>query len=211
MYEHGREYAESNESTYGKSISDIVSDRSLLDQDVVVYLTGFSLFRGTAYDGPMEDAIREMINENEFNAVVQSFTSPIGHKGPKKRAKKFIEENRKGNGKVILIGYSWGGDNVVEISHDPDFPEIDLLISIDPSNGARKDKQDSFRVGEQAKQAVNLYQPHVDATKSGNRYISGAENRYIKGTKEYPEVRHHNADEAAQSEVVNLVREKLEN
>lgn len=209
MYTYQEETNTHHASSRGKSITDIVNAQNLDDQDVIVYLTGFSLFRGTAYDGPMEDAIKQMIDENNFNAVVESFTSPIPHKATKNRAKKFILNNRKGNGKVILVGYSWGGDNAVEISHDSDFPEIDLLITIDPSNGKRKDHENSFKVGDRAKKAVNLYQPNVDATKSGNRYITGSDNRYIEENESFPEVRHHNADEAAQSEVVQLIKQKL--
>lgn len=209
MYSYQEEIRQHNSSPNGRSITDLVKSDYSENQDVIVYLTGFSLFRGTAYDGPMEDAIRQMIEQNKLNAVVESFTSPIPHKATKNRAKEFIMQNRKGNGKVILVGYSWGGDNAVEISHDSDFPEIDLLITIDPSNGSRKDHQESFRVGDRAREAVNLYQPHVDGTKSGNRYISGAENRYIKENSSFSKVRHHNADEAAQEEVVSLIQQKL--
>lgn len=52
-------------------------------------------------------------------------------------AKEFIKSNRRGNGKVIIYGYSWGGDTAVELAkdlNDEGIP-VDLLVTIDAALG----------------------------------------------------------------------------
>lgn len=49
----------------------------------------------------------------------------------------FIEKNNKGNGKVIIYGYSWGGDTAVELAKDLNGKgiQVDLLVTIDSALG----------------------------------------------------------------------------
>jgi pimeloyl-ACP methyl ester carboxylesterase len=52
-------------------------------------------------------------------------------------AREFVKSNRRGNGKVIIYGYSWGGDTAVELAKDlnDDGVSVDLLITIDAALG----------------------------------------------------------------------------
>jgi len=82
----------------------------------------------------------------------------------------FISENYQKGDKLVLYGYSYGGDFAVELAHSLKEKEIqiDLLLTVDASDGPLKNTTVNDKIPENVKEAMNWYQQE----ESGNSYSS---------------------------------------
>lgn len=90
----------------------------------------------------------------------------------------FIKKNYTKGQKVIIYGYSYGGDFAVELSEElkKDGIEVNLLVTVDASDGPAQNSTVDTAVPDNVKENLNLYQTS-DSGKSSGSHKSGRSSR----------------------------------
>jgi RHS repeat-associated protein len=132
----------------------------------------------------------------------------------KKDVISYIKANHTTGEKIIMYGYSWGGETVVELSKDLKKLgyNVDLLITIDAAKGPVSDFATERIIPDNVVENINFYQ-----TTKSNIGSRGDENKAKDETKtniqnikvnEYfgENIDHGNIDEATESHSLNHIR-----
>jgi RHS repeat-associated protein len=85
----------------------------------------------------------------------------------------FIKENYTKGEKLILYGYSYGGDFAVELANalKKEGISVDLLITVDASDGPLQNSTVDDEIPDNVKDAVNIYQTNNSQESSGSQSI----------------------------------------
>jgi RHS repeat-associated protein len=129
------------------------------------------------------------------------------------KALKFIEDNYSEGEKIIIYGYSWGGDNAVELTETLKEKgyDVDLLIVVDgakgPLSGDLGDWVDR-EIPDNTKEVTNYYQTNPSRIRSRGNEAKAKDSKKtnvmnVKVTTE--DITHSNIDE----EVAPLVEEEI--
>ncbi|MCT4664958.1 MAG: hypothetical protein N4A45_06960 [Flavobacteriales bacterium] len=112
----------------------------------------------SGYTGPAYERTVEFIKNKGMNlrsvliapAAVQYFGVKTG--------KDFIFENYNEGDKIIIYGYSYGGDNAVNLAESIGDIPVDLLIIVDSSDGLGRGLTVDTSISDNVKLAYNFYQ-----------------------------------------------------
>ncbi len=190
-------------------------------KDVIIALGGID-YKGsgdTGSAGKMINDLNKWANDNgikDFSA--QAFASDFGD-NVKADVIKYIRENYEiGSGeKLIIYGYSWGGDTGVEITETLKELgiEVDLLITVDaakgPASGDLGDWVDR-EIPDNVKEATNYYQnnpskirSHGDEAKAKDSKKTNIMNIQVTDS----DISHSNIDERVQPIVTEEIKSKV--
>ena len=135
----------------------------------------------------------------------------------KKDVISYIKDNHTTGEKIIMYGYSWGGETVVELSKDLKKLgyNVDLLITVDAAKGPVSDFVTERVIPDNVVENINFYQ-----TTKSNIGSRGDENKAKDDTKtniqnikvdEYfgEDIDHGNIDEATESHSLNHIRSAI--
>lgn len=125
------------------------------------------------FENDYEEAIRSAVGEND-NIKIRSYKSSWFDDSTKIAVTDFIEENKSDGSKLIIVGYSWGGDTALELANDFNQQEeiqiVDLMITIDPADGGFKTNS---TVPDNVQTVMNYYQPNIQpGSLSGNTMLT---------------------------------------
>jgi hypothetical protein len=130
----------------------------------------------------------------------------------------YVKKNHLPGSRIILYGYSWGGDTIMEVakSLQKEGYTIDLLLTVDAAKGPASATVDR-EVPDNVKRNVNFYQTRAstigsrgDSNRASNRHTTEVAN--VNLTKELGKqnnVTHGNIDEVTKEANLELVRHAL--
>ena len=172
----------------------------------------------------------------EFNGIV--ITPGVTSGSAVDNALSFIKENYKEGEKLIIYGYSYGGDFAVELSEKlkEQNIKVDLLVTIDASDGPMGNSTVNTEIPDNVKQNLNIYQeddsgassasqkstnkPSSDGTSSGtsdspgsnggpNTAANPSKTKVVNGNLTNQLVTHGNIDEKTAKTVSNVISKNL--
>lgn len=86
----------------------------------------------------------------------------------------FLKNNYSDGDLVIIYGYSYGGDNAVNLAEEVSHIPIELMIIVDSSDGPGKGWTVDMSIPDNVKVCNNYYQDNSSGTSSGSGKISGS-------------------------------------
>ena len=131
----------------------------------------------SGYVSDFETMLRRELDEDD-NVRIRSYVSDFVDNPTKSDVREFVKENLGENGRLIIVGYSWGGDTALELAEDyesyystEDYEVIDLLITIDPADGPGGES--NTEVARTVSRARNYYQEdNSNLVSSGGRRLT---------------------------------------
>lgn len=130
----------------------------------------------------------------------------------------YVKKNHQPGSKIILYGYSWGGDTIMEtaVALQKEGYTVDLLLTVDAAKGPASPTVDR-KVPDNVKQNVNFYQTGAsgigsrgDPNRASNSYKTEVVNANLtKELDKEKKVTHGNIAEVTKEANLELVRHAL--
>jgi RHS repeat-associated protein len=149
-------------------------------EDVIVAFTGGFQGGGKTIDPNSKDAastgrvVREaqkFAQENGIDLDTRVIASGATSGSSVSNALSFIKENYTAGEKLIIYGYSYGGDFAVELAKalKDEGITVDLLVTVDASDGPLQNSTVDDVIPDNVKTAVNIYQTNHSGKSSGGQ------------------------------------------
>jgi hypothetical protein len=213
----------------GRTTGEVEKEDKSKGQDVVVYLSGLravGINDGDNQHGQYVDDNIDIIQQvqNGYDSSKNTLAATAFVSGwmdaiTKIALKRYINKHWRKGGKLILVGYSWGGDTLLELADELSANVVDLMVTIDPADGLfTPEYWTPYKrpVGPGTRRIINYYQPHTQGgTGSGRRKLPGdpprVQNFKIDEPYKGEEISHSNIDEAVKDRVAQDVLFELRN
>lgn len=171
------------------------------NQDVVIFMSGLNPlgsdhqnepFTAEDFENQAPDIIgfvRELQEANDLTVASEAFLSGWDDNIMIGNVTNFIAENLGRNGRLIIVGYSWGGDTALELADLLPDNLCDLMVTIDASDGwTYGDEMDyDIPVGGGATRVINFWQPikqgAIIGTGSGRRVLPQREDGSVENVR----------------------------
>jgi RHS repeat-associated protein len=149
--------------------------------DIIIAFTGGPTGKGKTVDANSKDAgttgrivqeAQKFAEENGIDFKSTVITPGWSSESSIINAISFIQENYSKGEKIILYGYSWGGDFAVELAKVLDKLDIkvDLLVTVDATDGPLQNVTVDNTIPENVKTAINYFQTGNSGKSSGSQH-----------------------------------------
>ncbi|HET8686793.1 MAG TPA: RHS repeat-associated core domain-containing protein, partial [Methanosarcina sp.] len=160
--------------------------------DIVVAFTGGPTGGGKTVDPNSKDAstagrvvqqAKQFAEENGIEFSGRVITPGWTSGSSVNNALGFIKENYTKGEKVVLYGYSYGGDFAVELAEalKKEGISVDLLITVDASDGPAQNATVNDVIPDNVKNAVNFFQKDNSGKSSGSQHSESSGSGSSKG------------------------------
>jgi RHS repeat-associated protein len=160
--------------------------------DIVVAFTGGPTGGGKTVDPNSKDAstagrvvqqAKQFAEENGIEFSGRVITPGWTSGSSVSNALGFIKENYTKGEKVVLYGYSYGGDFAVELAEalKKEGISVDLLITVDASDGPAQNATVNDVIPDNVKNAINFFQKDNSGKSSGSQHSGSSGSGSSKG------------------------------
>lgn len=172
-------------SPYAYAINNPLSYIDTDGQDIIVAFTGGPTGGGKTVNANSQDAgstgkvirdAQKFADDNGIELHTRVITPGWSSGSSIDNAMGFIKENYTKGQKVVIYGYSYGGDFAVELSEalKKRKIEVNLLVTVDASDGPAQNSTVDTTIPDNVKENLNFYQTINSGKSSGSQKSSGS-------------------------------------
>jgi RHS repeat-associated protein len=172
-------------SPYSYAINNPLSYIDTDGRDIIIAFTGGPTGGGKTVDAKTGDAgttgkvirdAQKFADDHGIELQSRVITPGWTSGSSVKNALGFIKENYSKGEKVILYGYSYGGDFAVELSEalKEEGITVDLLVTVDASDGPLQNSSVNTIIPDNVKENQNFYQSNDSGRSSASQTSSGS-------------------------------------